>query len=592
MSVRRWMVAFAGVLVFGAFVSGFRQENSFTVSSVVSFLDHVLWQAAEHSIETCTFVGTNESFLQEVIDQLAVANRSRLAMPIFNNLLPKAVPRKQLVIVAGDDIDSLMKPNFLSENSRNIYAILVLSDMRYLQSNRFILMRSFFGSDTFLIVTPPPTKFQSILVTANDYAGRLVILQPNESFATLFADRFASRDLPRIYLLAQDTWTRIWQNEAGLPAGPDWSVFHAILEHLNVRWHIAFVPQLPSEQAIAWINDQLDGDMVHIFINRGFRPDDRSVAHMLPEMAGVCLVVPRTAMFNILHHLLKPFRSTSWIVLAVLLLVGTLLTNRYFPHTLIDALIFVVPLDAPRVTRTERTALFASLCLFFILSEAYQAKLVAHMTSFRYPPDPRTIDEFLQTDIMLQVTGVTAEALMARPDFREHLQTMPIGRIDYKLDGTCPFGVLLQCTAARALLEQELRDQYERHGHIIRPPVHIVEEKLMTVGNFYSFSNYFRLYPLFRRYLVQLFESGLVGYWERRDSWPWDRDQGLRFVESNIITFNDLLMVWAMLGIGHGVAIVLFVLELVVHAVKRRFQSGRPIRCAVAKMWRAKRWIK
>uniref|UniRef100_A0A8W7JBS6 Uncharacterized protein n=1 Tax=Anopheles albimanus TaxID=7167 RepID=A0A8W7JBS6_ANOAL len=575
MAALRWMVILAGVLgLCGLLVTGLnlRQErNSFTVSSVASFLDHVLREARENSIETYSFVGSNESFLQQVIDQLAVANRSRLAIPIFNNILPKVIPRKQLVIVAGDDVDSIMS-NIFAENSRSIYAILVLSDMRWLQSNRFTLMTAFFSSCNFLVVAPPPTMYQPAIVTASDYAGRLLILQPNELFTSLFADRISPRDLPMVQLLAKETWTRIWQNGSGYPIGPDWSVFHAILEHLNMRWHISFVPWMSSEHAIDWINDHLGEDMAHIFINRGFRPDDRSIAYMLPEMDGICLVVPRPTMFNILHHLLKPFQSTSWIVLVVLLVVGSLLTNRYFRHTLIDALIFDVPLDAFRVTRTERTVLFASLCLFFVLSEAYQAKLVAHMTSFRYPSDPRTMDEFLQTDTMLQVTNVTAEALMARSNFRKHLQIMPLVDIDLKFDGTSAFGVLMQCTAARALLEQELRGQYERHGHIVRPPVHIVEEKLMMVGNFYSFSNHFQLYPLFRLYLVQLFESGLIAYWEKRDSWPWDNDQGLRFVESNIITFNDLLMVWAILGIGHAAAIILFALELIVSAVKRRFQ--------------------
>ncbi|XP_053673766.1 uncharacterized protein LOC128724026 [Anopheles nili] len=383
----------------------------------------------------------------------------------------------------------------------------------------------------------------------------------------IFIDHFRPEHYPVVQLLGYSALARISMDKNGNVQGPDWKVFQAILNHMDLRWNLSLVEYTPDLLQLEWFSKELHRGNLHILIDRNIWPDQHLIPYVLPEMIGVCLVIPKAKKYQILHHLLKPLQPTSWILLLLALAVGSLLATRFFKNDLISAIIFGVDLDASNVSQIERMVLFSSVFVFFVLSEAYQAKLLAFMSSFRYPPDPKNVEEFLQTDIMLQLGEAAASVVSIRTAFKGRIQNWT--DYEFSFDGGQEYGVMLQCPFAWDYMLRWSRIHYKHYGYNIRPGVHIVREKIISLGAAYTFSDKFYLYPRFRSYLERLFESGLVGYWEIENDRQRQLKQKFEFVENEIISFSDLIMVWIILGIGYGLALALFILELIVFKAKQ-----------------------
>ncbi|KFB35271.1 hypothetical protein ZHAS_00001445 [Anopheles sinensis] len=544
--------------------------------AVVNLLDRILLEARTISIETYSFVGTNESFFRNIVDRLAW-RCEKLMVPIFNNVVGKRAQSRQLVIIGGDNFDSIMGSivkafgrqtiRYFGTNSRNIYVILILSDLRFVESKKLYLLKVYFSTLNFIAVSPPPTQYQPLILMANGYHDRVELLPPEAPMSSLFADRFQHQDVPPVNVLASGSTGRLRQNTQGDVVGPDWNVFRTILEHLGLRWNLTVQYYTPSLEVNKWVNDQLERGTVQIYIDRGFLPTDRSVVHYLPEMNGFCMVLPKAKKYQVLRHLLRPLEPMCWIVLGVALFVGSLLTNRYCKHSLLATLLFGTQLNTPDVSRTERMLLFSSLVLFFIISEAYQAKLLSLMSSQRYPPDPRTVADFLRTDTMLELGETTATVVSIRKEFAGCVINRT--EYDFSFDGRPEHGVLMPCPSAWVHLLEWTRNQYTRYGRNIRPPVHIVSEKLLSTVASYSFSGSFKLYPRFRGYLDRLFESGLVTHWQTETGDQQQYERQFEYLDSTIISFSDLTAIWSVLAIGYALATVTFLIEVFVGVLVR-----------------------
>uniref|UniRef100_A0A182LVN5 Ionotropic glutamate receptor L-glutamate and glycine-binding domain-containing protein n=1 Tax=Anopheles culicifacies TaxID=139723 RepID=A0A182LVN5_9DIPT len=521
--------------------------DNFKLLSTVSLLDRILLEANSLPIETYTLVATDEPFFRDVIDGLAWRSNA-LMVPTFNNAVPLYVPNRQLVIAGSDDINTIMdslvkvfskhQPNFFAANSRNIYVVLVLSDIRYLNSVIVLFLYEYFTSINFIVVSPPVTQFQPPIVVGSDYEFNMVIIPHHLSMRQMFADRFKPERYAVVQVRGYDAVTARSIDKYGHPPGYDWTVFETILKHMKLRWKLVTIRAEPSVQLMEWFNQQLDKGHIHLLLDRSFRANLSSVSHVLPEMNGACLVIPKTEKYQVLQHLLRPLQPTSWVALGVLLLVGSYLANRYFKNSLAATLIFGVDLNASTISRTERTVLFASLLVFFILSEAYQAKLLALMSSGRYPPDPKTVAEFLQTDIKLHLGTATGTVLSYRPGFKKHIRNETDQMFSY--DGGQTYGVLLKCPFAWDMYVRWINKEYDLNGYNVRPQVHVVREKILSLPAAYTFSRTFFLYPWFKRYLSQIFESGLMAHWQTKQDRQRQYEQKFEFVENEIITFSDL----------------------------------------------------
>ncbi|XP_040171481.1 uncharacterized protein LOC120904969 [Anopheles arabiensis] len=490
-------------------------------------------------------------------------------IPMFNNALSSHVQTRQLIIMGADDVDTMMgtdvkvfgrqQPNYFAANNRDIYIILLLSDLRFLNGRIVFLLSELFSSINFIVIVPPPFEFQPPLLISTDYNKGLVIVPHDVTMREMFSDRFDADRHPVVKIVGYGFRICIRINEQGQAVGYDWNVFRTILEHMKLRWHVTVYELNSTMELMQWFNKELDEGHIEILIDRTFRPNTNSVQHVLPEMNGVCLIIPKTQKYEILQHLLRPFASTAWIVLIVALLVGSYIAKRHFRHSLLDTLIFGVDLDAASVSRRERIVLFACLVVFFILSEAYQAKLLALMSSSRYPPDPKTVAEFLQTDTLLYVGRVRKAA-------------------DYwfTFDGEQDYGTLMQCPVAWDFFLRWTNRHYNLYGYNVRPRVHIVAENILSLSASYTFSRTFLLYPRFKVYLDRIYESGLMRYWQTEQDRRQMFEQKFVFVENEIISFNDLIMVWIVLGIGHGLAFGVFLIELLSFLLKRYVRNRWP----------------
>uniref|UniRef100_A0A182TL57 Ionotropic glutamate receptor L-glutamate and glycine-binding domain-containing protein n=1 Tax=Anopheles melas TaxID=34690 RepID=A0A182TL57_9DIPT len=474
-------------------------------------------------------------------------------IPMFNNALPSHVQTRQLIIIGADDVETMMgtgvkvfgrqQPNYFAVNNRDIYIILLLSDLRFLNGRIVFLLSELFSSINFIVIVPPPFEFQPPLLISTDYNMGLVIVPHDVPMRQMFSDRFDADRHPVVKIVGYGFRICIRINEQGQVVGYDWNVFRTILVHMKLRWHVTVYELNSTMELMQWFNKELDEGNIEILIDRTFRPDTKSVQHVLPEMNGVCLIIPKTQKYEILQHLLRPFSSTAWIVLIVALLVGSCIAKRHFRHSLLDTLIFGVDLDAASVSRKERIVLFGCLVVFFIISEAYQAKLLALISSSRYPPDPKTVAEFLQTDTLLYVGEATATVLSFRPSLTGRVRKAA----DYwfTFDGEQDYGTLMQCPVAWDFFLRWTNRHYNLHGYNVRPRV----------------------------YLDRIYESGLMRYWQTEQDRRQMFEQKFVFVENEIISFNDLIMVWIVLGIGHGLAFGVFLIELSSLLLKRHVRN-------------------
>uniref|UniRef100_A0A6E8WBE2 Ionotropic glutamate receptor L-glutamate and glycine-binding domain-containing protein n=1 Tax=Anopheles coluzzii TaxID=1518534 RepID=A0A6E8WBE2_ANOCL len=562
--------------------------DDYKAVSTASLVERILLESTSIPIETYTLAGTNESFVKAVIDRLAW-RAGKLMIPMFNNALPSHVQTRQLIIMGADDVETMMVwleilyfivmiirilPNYFAANNRDIYIILLLSDLRFLNGRIVFLLSELFSSINFIVIVPPPFEFQPPLLISTDYNKGLVIVPHDVTMREMFSDRFDADRHPVVKIVGYGFRICIRINEQGQAVGYDWNVFRTILVHMKLRWHVTVYELNSTMELMQWFNKELDEGHIEILIDRTFRPDTKSVQHVLPEMNGVCLIIPKTQKYEILQHLLRPFASTAWIVLIVALLVGSCIAKRHFRHSLLDTLIFGVDLDAGSVSRKERFVLFACLVVFFILSEAYQAKLLALISSSRYPPDPKTVAEFLQTDTLLYVGEATATVLSFRPSLTGRVRKAA----DYwfTFDGEQDYGTLMQCPVAWDFFLRWTNRHYNLHGYNVRPRVHIVAENILSLSASYTFSRSFLLYPRFKVYLDRIYESGLMRYWQTEQDRRQMFEQKFVFVENEIISFNDLIMVWIVLGIGHGLAFGVFLIELLSFLLKRYVRNRWP----------------
>uniref|UniRef100_A0A182P0F8 Ionotropic glutamate receptor C-terminal domain-containing protein n=1 Tax=Anopheles epiroticus TaxID=199890 RepID=A0A182P0F8_9DIPT len=434
----------------------------------------------------------------------------------------------------------------------------------------------------------PKPLFGMLLFLVCSAGASLNIKPQPEDFKLQSTVALVERILVEASAIPIETYSFAFTNESFIQAVIDhvaWRFDTLMLPMFNnaLSWFVQTrqliligVDDFDTLMLMRWFNKELDHGNMDILIDRSFRSDVASVRYVLPEMNGVCLIVPKTKKYNVLQHLLRPFASTAWSLLLAALIVGSCIAQRYFRNSLLATLIFGVDLDAASVSRRERIILFGSLVMFFILSEAYQAKLLALMSSSRYPLDPKTVAEFLQTDTMLHVGEATATVLSFRPSLKGRVRI--IDNYDISFDGEKDFGILMQCPIAWDWFMRSIHLQHNLYGYNVRSQVHIVGEHILSLPASFTFSRNFLLYAQFKGYLDRIFESGLMRYWQTEHDRERLFEQKFEFVENSIISFNDLLMVWIVLGIGNGIALGVFLIEVMFHFLKRYVGNRWPSR--------------
>ncbi|KAL1402589.1 hypothetical protein pipiens_006021 [Culex pipiens pipiens] len=139
--------------------------------------------------------------------------------------------------------------------------------------------------------------------------------------------------------------------------------------------------------------------------------DDKQVlCSMIPDQFLVA--APRGRQFLVRELFFIPFQLSLWILLIVLAIAGCLLMLR-FPDLFQNDLI-LMPLcgferqSLNQVSRFEKFILFPTIIITFILSSAYESKIIAYMTSFPHVPSPRTFEDLLQAGITVQVESSTS----------------------------------------------------------------------------------------------------------------------------------------------------------------------------------------
>uniref|UniRef100_A0A182WIG0 Uncharacterized protein n=1 Tax=Anopheles minimus TaxID=112268 RepID=A0A182WIG0_9DIPT len=127
----------------------------------------------------------------------------------------------------------------------------------------------------------------------------------------------------------------------------------------------------------------------------------------LGDMSGDCMAIPEMSKKGLFYFLLIPFSLPVWILCGILIVIAFVLNwmlPQLFPNTLLLTILFGDQVPDQRYTNTERRLLVVGNVLLFFLTEAYWVKLHALFIESLNAPHLRTLDQFLQTDIPLEVT--------------------------------------------------------------------------------------------------------------------------------------------------------------------------------------------
>ncbi|KFB52008.1 AGAP006440-PA-like protein [Anopheles sinensis] len=219
------------------------------------------------------------------------------------------------------------------------------------------------------------------------------------------------------------------------------------------------------------------------------------------------------------------------------------------------------------------------ILLLFLLTEYYTANLTAILGVSQVSVYPKTLDEFARSPIPL---------IMSAPDDYQYVRENPEVRaktIEWNFSKTYdPAGMaliqlcdLFPYTIDHTTSLMGKRFGY-RHYHLIGEPI----VRTIVISPFLKTSP---LMARFQKFVCRLNEAGiwdhLVRKWVALSRWPNAEDvdladgkQGMFTQRSTILQLEHFTPVFLLAGYVYLVAVVVFLLEIAVHRILRRFNSA------------------
>lgn len=298
---------------------------------------------------------------------------------------------------------------------------------------------------------------------------------------------------------------------------------------------------------------------------------------------SMVLMIPKGKPFNVLEMFLKPFTVEAWIALLILLCSMELVQFKWPTIFKNDPILLLVcgleRCSLHYANRRERLIFLPLILIFFLMSNAYESKLLSFMTQKPSHANFETLRQVLDSELKIKFNHFAIGSMAEDED--PLLAPLLVNNTDDVLYVDGIHAYLKDSYLAEGMVRQLINYDFNlrRPKYVVlkeRLSIHIyaywVEWKTPLRGMFYY------TYQIF-------FESGLQGKWKQHS---WDqqalterfkyREQLLEINEEIMLGIKDLIPAWIALGIGLLLSGVAFIGEFLAKGCPAVF--GKRRRCA------------
>lgn len=271
----------------------------------------------------------------------------------------------------------------------------------------------------------------------------------------------------------------------------------------------------------------------------------------MPTFDGLCLLIPEVAIGPLFKHLAMPFSSGVWIIILLTIVILFLLNralNQKLPRDLLTAYFFGLTVEDYRLQKLERLILISLTWLLFLAGEAYLAKLICFITNNKHETHIQNIDDFVNSNYQFCYSENKSVSQLTDiyPQFTSKVSNSDENCIN-----------ILTCSETMMILRV--------NAGIIE--AFTLSERLSWWFSASTFSAKQPFAGRFRTISNRLVEAGIWKLWTDSDTLEREERVSTRL---NILTFEDLISLWLLLGCGFVLAIAEFLAEIFIH----RFKSG------------------
>ncbi|XP_053666021.1 uncharacterized protein LOC128715164 [Anopheles marshallii] len=304
-------------------------------------------------------------------------------------------------------------------------------------------------------------------------------------------------------------------------------------------------------------SEHYDGDA---YYGIAFQRDHFQHEVAFRDMDGMCLLCPEHQEKYFIPHLFKPFSLGAWIFLGGVLVVCCILRLLFpfiFRYDPILQTLFGVIGNEYNQAFPARALLFGLSWLSFFFSRSYTSKIMALMSLGRFYKRPNTIADFMQSDYMMVIQKIQ-RAQFPLDDFlpkildqHEFEQLRGKLGVNYRLEYCSlePRGLAYWLTV--------------RYVHQFNKDFFVIKESIVPYPRTLQFAKNSPIVTVISRYLGLFYETGLWYYiYERQLAILEMVPESKNTLSQVVFSFDDLMIVWILLGVGLLISTVLFVGEL------------------------------
>ncbi|XP_053663588.1 uncharacterized protein LOC128712738 [Anopheles marshallii] len=279
-----------------------------------------------------------------------------------------------------------------------------------------------------------------------------------------------------------------------------------------------------------------------------------------PDMGGMCLSCPVKHSKFVVPHFLTPFSLGAWIFLGGVLVVCCILRLLFpfiFRYDPILQTLFGVIGNEYNQAFPARALLFGLSWLSFFFSKVYNSRILALMSLGSFSKRPNTIAEFMQSDYMMVIHK---EHLLkfALDDFiPKMLDLEEFERLRGEMGVKYHYNYcsLQLCGEALLLTTVAFRGLY--HDFFT------IKERVIPYPKTLQFAENSPVVTVISRYLGLFYETGLWDYnFEKHMKFLATKPEPKTVLYGVVFSFDDLMSVWILLGVGLLISTILFVGEL------------------------------
>ncbi|EDS45798.1 conserved hypothetical protein [Culex quinquefasciatus] len=283
------------------------------------------------------------------------------------------------------------------------------------------------------------------------------------------------------------------------------------------------------------------------------------------------ILVPRGKTLNVFELFKAPFTTEAWIVL-LLIIISLEVLSFILPAQFRNdpALLLICGLeryDLHKANRWEKMILFAFIVFFFLMTNAYETKIISMMASKPTHRSIRTFEELVKAGIPTKANfnhvvkldlGLLNETLQ---NATEDLSSM---------DGVSAY--LATRTKSEIFLPiQYFDDSLQRTSYVI-----MAETLGLLIGALQT-SDRNPLQDVLEASHATFVEGGLLGHYTERMKMQYfyARRKTQPQTEKTLLAIDDLSPAWIALGVGFVASFLLFCCELPVGRYKRKRDAER-----------------